>query len=270
MTLMPKVIHYCWFGHGELSETAKRTLDSWERFAPGFEIRCCDESVFDVDSCEWTKRAYEAKKYAFVSDYARFRMIYDHGGVYMDLGSELVRDITPLVETRSPFSAIEELSKTATPGLIVSSQPRNPVIGSVLSRYEAMDFEDDPEFLASNTVNEVFTAELERIGFAREDKMQKVGDWTLFPSSSFNPIYGFGGYHIRKDTYSVHHYSGSWTEPKIQVKKQVVRRLSPFLGRRAAQVIGRIIGEVKQEGLVKGIGNSTHVAARVLDRRKRR
>ena len=264
-----KIIHYCWFGYGELSEEAKRTLASWDRYAPGFEVRRCDESVFDVNSCEWTKMAYKAKKYAFVADYARFRMIYDYGGVYMDLGSELIKDITPLVEACSPLSAIEEMSTTVSPGLIVATSPHNRVVASVLSRYETMDFRDDPEFLASNTVNEVFTAELKKIGFMRENRMQRVGDWTLLPSSAFNPVYGFGGYHVKKDTYSVHHYSGSWTEPKFQIKKQLVRQLSPFLGRRVAQIIGRIVGELKQEGFAGGFRKLISVATQVLDREKR-
>lgn len=256
----PNIIHYCWFGSGELSEAARITLASWEKYAPGFEIRCCDENVLDVNCCEWTRKAYAAKKYAFVADYARFKMLYEFGGVYMDLGSELVKDITPLVNTRSPFSAIEELSKTATTGLIAATPPHNPVVASVLKKYETSDFSDDPDFLRANTVNEMFTSELEKIGFVREDKLQKVGEWTLLPSSYFNPVYGFGGYHIKKDTYSIHHYSASWTEPKLKVKKRIVNRLTPFLGRRVTQVLGRVVGEVYQEGLVLGLKNCMDLA----------
>lgn len=264
----PKIIHYCWFGHGVLSGQAKRTLASWERYAPGYEIRRCDESTFDVGSCEWTRKAYEAKKYAFVADYARFRMVHDFGGVYMDLGSELVRDITALVETCSPFSAIEELSKTANTGLIVAAPPLNPVVASCLARYESMDFSDDPEFLRTHTVNEVFTAELEKLGFERENRRQTAGEWTLLSSTAFNPVYGLGGYHIKKDTYSVHHYSASWGEPKYRAKKRIVNKLTPFLGRRAAQVVGRIVGEVSQEGLAQGLKNCMRVAREVAGRDK--
>lgn len=268
MIAVPKVIHYCWFGHGELSETAKKTLASWERYAPGFEIRRCDESVFDVYSCEWTRKAYVAKKYAFVADYARFRMLYDFGGVYMDLGSELVKDITPLVEAYSPFSAIEELSKTANTGLIAAAPPHNPVVASVLARYESMDFSDDPEFLKANTVNEMLTSELEKHGFVREDRLQKGGGWTLLPSRCFNPVYGFGGYHVKKDTYSVHHYSGSWVEPEFRIKKSVVDACSPFLGRRLAQVIGRVVGEVKTKGVRGGMSRLASVAKNAIARKR--
>ena len=110
----PKTIYYCWFGRGELSATAKKSLASWGRYAPGYRIVRCDEDFFDVESHPWTKAAYEAGKYAYVADYVRFWAIYNFGGVYMDLGSELVRDITQLCETWLPFSAIEELLRTAT------------------------------------------------------------------------------------------------------------------------------------------------------------
>lgn len=265
-TPTPKIIHYCWFGHGELSDQAKKTLASWKRFAPGFEIRRCDESTFDVNCCEWTRKAYEAKKYAFVADYARFRMVHDFGGVYMDLGSELVRDITKLVEKCSPFSAIEELSRTANTGLIVAAPPRNPVIASCLACYEDTDFSDDPTFLENNTVNWVFTRELEKLGYVLEDRRQQVGEWTLLPSTAFNPVYGLGGYHIKKDTYSVHHYSASWSEPKMKTKYALVKRLSPFLGRRLSQVVGRVYAEVHEEGLLKGLQNCASVACQVTVR----
>ena len=265
-TPTPKIIHYCWFGHGELSDQAKKTLASWKRFAPGFEIRRCDESTFDVNCCEWTRKAYEAKKYAFVADYARFRMVHDFGGVYMDLGSELVRDIIKLVEKCSPFSAIKELSRTATTGLIVAAPPRNPVIASCLACYEDTDFSDDPTFLENNTVNWVFTRELEKLGYVLEDRRQQVGEWTLLPSTAFNPVYGLGGYHIKKDTYSVHHYSASWSEPKMKTKYALVKRLSPFLGRRLSQVVGRVYAEVHEEGLLKGLQNCASVACQVTVR----
>lgn len=112
----PKTIYYCWFGDGELSATAQKCLLSWERYAPGYCITRCDERLFDIESTPWTKAAYAAGKYAYVADYVRFWAIYNFGGVYMDLGSELVRDITSLCETYSPFSAIEELSKTVNTG----------------------------------------------------------------------------------------------------------------------------------------------------------
>ncbi len=265
---IPKTIYYCWFGHGELSETAKKSLASWEKYAPGYKIVRCDEDMFDVAAHPWARDAYAARKFAYVADYARFWLIYNYGGVYMDLGSELVRDISSLCDECSPFSAIEELSKTATTGLIVASPRHNPVVAEVLAAYDALPFTDDSEFLRTHTVNEMFSRVLENYGFVRENRLQKVGEWTLLPSDAFNPVYGFGGYHIKKATYSVHHYSASWREPKFRTKKMIERRLAPFIGRRASQVIGRIIAELKHNGLRAGVNNLAKVSRGVIDRRR--
>lgn len=265
----PKTIYYCWFGRGELSATAKKCLASWERYAPGYRIVCCDEDVFDIGSHPWTKAAYAAGKYAYVADYVRFWAIYNFGGVYMDLGSELVRDITQLCETCSPFSAIEELSRTATTGLIVSAPSHDPIMGDALAAYDSLRFSDNPDFLRAHTVNEIFTGVLEAHGFVREDVMQMVGEWTLLPSSAFNPVYGFGGYHIKKDTYSIHHYSGSWVEPKYRIKRDVVRRCSPFLGRRLSQILGRILMELSDGGPVEGTKRILGVVREKVSKEKR-
>ena len=142
---MRKVIHYCWFGGKPLSDTAEKSLASWKRFAPGFELRQWNEDNFDFETCEWSRDAYAAKMWAFVADYARFKVLHEYGGIYMDVGSELIRDITPLLGS-VPFTAIEESSLTATTGLIVAVEPHDPIIGACVARYESMQFSIDPYF----------------------------------------------------------------------------------------------------------------------------
>lgn len=259
-SVTPKIIHYCWFGKKQLSKSALQAIDSWKTYAPGFEIKCCDESVFDPGSVSWTRDAYEARKYAFVADYARFRMIYDYGGVYMDLGSELIRDITQLVEMSSPFSALEERTGTVTPGLILAAPPRDPLVAEMLARYECEIFQDDPDYLGQHTVNHMFTRLFKERGFVTEDCRQVIDGWTILPSNSFNPVYGFGGYHIKKETYSIHHYSASWSEPLFRTKREIQDKITPLVGRRAGEVIGRSIAEIKFNGLFVGIKNLCTVA----------
>lgn len=257
---VPKIIHYCWFGDEPLSENALRAIESWKKYAPRFEIRCCDESVLDLEGISWTRDAYKAKKYAFVADYARFRMIYDYGGVYMDLGSELVRDITELVETSSPFSALEERTKTVNSGLVLAAPPHESLIAEMLARYESAVFQDEPDFLGEHTVNHMFTRLFEERGFVQEDSLQMVGDWTILPSRAFNPVYGFCGYHIKGDTYSIHRYSASWSDQKFRTKREVQDKITPFVGRRAGEIIGRTVAEIKHNGLRNGTRNLCAVA----------
>lgn len=246
--MMEKVIHYCWFGGNPLSETAVKSLASWEKFAPGFEVKQWNEDNFDFASCSWSRDAYAAGLWAFVSDYVRFKVLDEYGGIYMDVGSELIRDISPLLES-VPFTAIEESSLTATTGLIVAVEPHNPVIQACVERYESMVFSSDPDFLDKITVNEVFTAELQKIGFERVNKEQHFSDWLALDSKAFNPVYGLGGYHIKRETYSIHRSSGSWVDPKYRIKRNVVRKCSPFIGRRLSQILGRILMELADGGL---------------------
>ena len=96
--MIPKVIHYCWFGRNPLPESAIKCIDSWKKFCPGYQIKEWKEDNFDVNSIPYTKDAYQAGKYAFVSDYARFRVLYNNGGIYFDVDVEVIKPIDDLVE----------------------------------------------------------------------------------------------------------------------------------------------------------------------------
>lgn len=264
---VPKIIHYCWFGDRPLTEVAKRSLESWQQYAPGYRIKRWDESNSPLDDCDFVRSAYEAGRWAFVSDYVRFWVLYHHGGIYMDVGSKLIKDISSLTQY-CPFSALEESTKTATTGLIACCASYNPIVAEVLRNYRNLQFENTPEFMQTHTVNEMFTTVLERNGFIRRDVMQLVAGWTLLPSEYFSPVYSFGGYHISKNTYSVHHGSGSWITPELRVKKAIVRRIAPVVGKRPAEIIGRIIGELKCNGLVRGLNNIRNVSLEVAARKR--
>ena len=95
--MITKTIHYCWFGRGELPEKAKQCIESWKKFCPDYEIKEWNEDNFDMNSCAYVKEAYEAKKWAFVSDYARFEILYKYGGLYFDTDVELVKSFDDIV-----------------------------------------------------------------------------------------------------------------------------------------------------------------------------
>ena len=96
--VIPKIIHYCWFGGNELSELAKKCISSWRKYCPDYEIIEWNESNFDINLCQYVREAYKEKKWAFVSDYARFWILYNFGGIYMDTDVELITSIDGLVE----------------------------------------------------------------------------------------------------------------------------------------------------------------------------
>lgn len=264
---IPNLIHYCWFGNNALSETAQRSLRSWKQFAPGFELKRWDETNAPVGDCAFVRGAYESQNWAFVADYVRFCALYQFGGIYMDVGSELIKDISPLMD-EAPFSAIEKGTLTVTPGLIACCAPRNSVVQAVLEEYKKLPFINTVNFLKAHTVNAMFTSVFEKYGYQRQDIQQSVAGWTILPSDSFDPLYGFGGFHIRKGTYSVHHSSASWGDSVQQTRRRIETKVAPFVGHRASEVIGRIIGEIRVGGFPQAVPRLIAVAKQRAARRK--
>ena len=115
--MIPKVIHYCWFGHNPLPESAVKCINSWRKFMPDYEIKEWNEDNFDVNAIPYTAEAYQMKKYAFVSDYARFWILYQYGGLYFDTDVELIKPIDDIVE-KGPFMGIEETCKIIPVNLV--------------------------------------------------------------------------------------------------------------------------------------------------------
>ena len=100
--MIPKVIHYCWFGGNPLPDEAKRCIDSWKKYCPDYKIIEWNESNYDVNSNEYMKAAYNEKKWAFVSDYARVDVVYRYGGIYMDTDVELIKPLDKFLY-QSPY-----------------------------------------------------------------------------------------------------------------------------------------------------------------------
>ena len=101
--MIPKKIHYCWFGGNPLPELAIKCLESWKKYCPDYEIIEWNETNFNLDSCEYVREAYQAKKWAFVSDYARLKVVYDNGGIYLDTDVELIKSLDRLLKNKSFF-----------------------------------------------------------------------------------------------------------------------------------------------------------------------
>lgn len=104
--MIPKIIHYCWFGGNPLPELAVKCIESWKKYCPDYEIKRWDESNFDLNCCDYVKEAYQAKKWAFVSDYVRFKVLYDEGGLYFDTDVELIKSIDDIL-AHGPFMGVE-------------------------------------------------------------------------------------------------------------------------------------------------------------------
>ena len=142
--MIPKIIHYCWFGRNPLPESAKKCIDSWRKFLPDYEIKEWNEDNFDVNIIPYTQQAYNAKKYAFVSDYARFWILYHHGGVYFDTDVEVIKSMDDIIE-KGAFFGMEVLDKkkgiiAVAPGLGMASEAKHPLYKRMLDGYVNLNF----------------------------------------------------------------------------------------------------------------------------------
>ena len=136
--MIPKVIHYCWFGGNPLPELAIRYIDSWRQRCPDYEIKKWDETNFDVYSCDFVKEAYESKKWAFVSDYARLWIVFNYGGVYLDTDVELVKSLDELLDNKCFLGA--ETTGQVNTGLGFGAEKNNVVVKLLLNEYNNRHF----------------------------------------------------------------------------------------------------------------------------------
>lgn len=253
--LIPRTIHYCWFGGNPLPEQATLCIESWKKYCPGYEIVEWDESNFDITCCAYVHEAYEAKKWAFVSDYARFWILYHQGGIYFDTDVEMIKTIDDILAEGS-FMACEtknEIKKqyNVNPGLGVAAVPGLPLYLELLEDYQASHFVDKEGIMDQTTVVDHTTRILFKHGFDnRQDSIQKVAGIVVYPSSFFCPLdYNTGVLHITDNTRAIHWYSASWYGEQEKYAKRIRNKLSHLLPVFLSGKIAAVVAVLKYQGM---------------------
>lgn len=213
---IPKTIHYCWFGGNPLGSKELKCIESWKQFFPEYKIVRWDESNFDVRCCPYVSQAYDAKKWAFVSDYARFAILYKHGGIYFDTDVEVIRPMDDIVR-RGPFMGFESDATgsgnnySVAPGLGLSASPGLDLYKSILASYETDEFVKADGSLNQTTVVVRTTDIMRSFGLRDVPGIQEVGGVIVYPSEYFNPkdLYT-GEIHLTNKTRAIHHFAMSW------------------------------------------------------------
>ena len=239
---MPKVIHYCWFGENPLPDMAIKCIESWKKFFPDYEIKEWNESNFDLACCDYVKEAYQSKKWAFVSDYARFWILYNYGGLYFDTDVEIIKDMTPIIENGA-FMGCETVDKCA-PGLGLGV---NPGLHFIKTNGET-DY---------TTVVDRVTDILIRHGFVEKTEIQTVCGITIYPPEYFCPLnYSTGVLNITDNTVSIHHYTESWhswaDRMIIKIERKFINRFGNEKGKRYGRMFNlpfRVIAKFEKLGL---------------------
>ena len=219
--MIPKVIHYCWFGRNPLPESAQKCIASWRKFFPDYEIKEWNEDNFDVNMIQYTKDAYEAKKYAFVSDYARLWILYKYGGLYFDTDVEIIKPMDDIIE-RGPFMGIEVAAKGGgiNPGLGLGINPGLGLYKELLDVYQTLNFKDTDGSINNETIVPITSKVLRSHGLKDTDDIQEVSGIWIYPSDYFNPLDSLTGkLYLTENTRSIHWYMNSWSETSVFFQK---------------------------------------------------
>ena len=226
--MIPKIIHYCWFGRGEKPELAKKCIASWRKSCPDFEIREWNEGNCDYLSIPFMAEAYAAKKYAFVSDVMRLIVLEQYGGVYFDTDVEVLRDISPLLDDEG-FIGFEN-DQFVNSGQVMAAKAHHPVIQAMIEEYKKLRFTNADGTATPVGCPRLNTDVMERFGLIRNGREQVVAGIHVYPADYFNPVDSTTGKLTKtENTYSIHWYSMSWLPKRVQMKAKMGRILRRVL-----------------------------------------
>lgn len=229
---IPKIIHYCWFGRNPLPKSAEKCILSWKKFFPDYEIKEWNEDNFDVNIIPYTAEAYEAKKYAYVSDYARFWILYHYGGLYFDTDVEVIKPMDDII-AKGPFMGCEKDAGSngelpeINPGVGLGVIAGHEIIKELLDTYSQLSFVNENKKGTYKTIVDYTTEMLAKHGLTDMSGIQEVGGILIYPKDFFNPLEHINQLHITENTRSIHFYAGTWVNKKERLKKKIVQMLGP-------------------------------------------
>ncbi len=214
--MIPKTIHYCWFGGKPMPELAQKCIASWKKYCPDYELKLWNEDTFDLSTNDYVKEAYEAKKYAFVTDYVRLWAIYNFGGIYMDTDVEVLKPLDCFLH-HPAFSGFEAPDRIPTG--IMASEKHGKWAERELEYYQGRHFQKEDGSLDLTTNVTIITDNLVKDGFQLNNCYQEhKGIIAMYPNDYFCPKDFFSNkIQITSNTFCVHHFSGSWFSPSAKI-----------------------------------------------------
>ena len=226
--MIPKKIHYCWFGRKELPEKAKKCIASWKKYCPDFEIIEWNEDNIDVYQNQYTTYTYDNKRFAFLSDYLRLLIVYKEGGIYFDVDVEVVRPIDELLENQV-FLGFETKDYINT-GLGFGAEAGNAIVEAMIKEYDSL-LDGTKGTIGCPILN---TQALTKLGMVPNGEKQKVENAVIYPIECFNPYDDpTGRLYKTKQTYSIHWYAKSWMDKKTVMRSKLTKPLHRLLQRRS-------------------------------------
>lgn len=226
--MIPKKIHYCWFGGNEKSKLAKKCINSWKKYCPDYEIIEWNESNFDVTKNDYLKFCYENKKWAFLSDLARLMIIYSEGGIYFDTDVEMIKNIDFLLEYKA-FFGFENRKNIAT-GLGFGAIAHHSVVKIMIDQYEYLQRDKNKKYTLLKCP-QLNTRALNEGGVQLNGEIQYLKNMIILPVEYMNPYDDSTGV-LRKteNTITIHWYSKSWLDRKSIVRSKITRPFHRIFG----------------------------------------
>lgn len=219
--MIPRKIHYCWHGHGEMPQLAKDCIASWHKHMPNWEYKLWNEDNFDINSTPYTAEAYAAGKYAFVSDYVRLYALYNEGGLYMDVDFEVYKPFDDLLNNHA-FAGFEGSKRNPVMMGVCASEAHSEWVTEMLKAYEGRHF-IKPDGTYDMTTNVQFlTSIMAAYGFLQNGQEQYYKDLHIYPVDYFCPRQTTGEYIRTENTYCEHKGLNSWSTEKSGWKGTVL------------------------------------------------
>ena len=227
--MIPKIIHYCWFG-GEKPKKVIECIESWKKCLSDYEIMEWNQNNFNVYEKNYTADAYQAHKYAFVSDVARVKALYDYGGIYLDTDVMVYKNFNNILNHRCVFGFEEEHYISTS---FMACEPQHPLMQQFLSIYDDLSFYDENGNIIPGTNVGKLTKILTDMGLVRNNQYQELMDGiAIYPQEYFSPYdYANCIHHNTENTICEHLFYVSWMPRTTRVKKGIKYIMGPLLGK---------------------------------------
>jgi mannosyltransferase OCH1-like enzyme len=219
--MIPKIIHYCWFGRGKMPLLAIKCIESWKKYCPDYELKLWNEDNFDLNLYPYTKEAYENRKFAFVTDVVRLYALYHEGGIYMDTDVEVLKPLDDLLHLPA-FSGYESNKNTTFPTGLMASAKGGIWVKEQLEYYDNKHFIKEDGTFDMTTNAQIITDIMVKNGFVLSGEYQVYkNDMHAFSKDYFCPKTSTGILKITGNTYCIHHFAGSWVERTLWDKVKI-------------------------------------------------
>lgn len=220
--MIPKVIHYCWFGRGQMPGLAIKCIESWKKFLPDYELKLWNEDNFDLSMNPYAQEAYNLRKYAFVTDYVRLYALYHEGGIYMDTDVEVLQSLDKFLDLPA-FSGFE--SDGFVPTGIMASEKHGFWAKEQLGYYDNRHFILPDGSMDMTTNTQTISRIMQSNGFELKNGYKIYKNCMhMFPYEYFSPLQ-YGKIVLTPNTHCIHHFASSWNPDKRKLKKFILKRI---------------------------------------------